>query len=158
MNTTCHRKKPVTWTLAAAAAPAVLLFGAATAHADATYWIKSPSGNIGCVLSVTNGLGSAVCDAADHTWAAPPLPADCPHPHDPVFYLHQRVDNTGRPDIDQCHAGNTPVYASNLQTLDYGQTQSAGAITCDSEPLGITCTDTGTGHFFRISRDSYQLG
>jgi hypothetical protein len=33
-----------------------------------------------------------------------------------------------------------------------------GAITCDSEPAGVTCTDISTGHFFRVSRDSYQLG
>ncbi len=32
------------------------------------------------------------------------------------------------------------------------------SITCDSEPSGMTCTDSGTGHFFRVSRDSYQLG
>jgi len=26
------------------------------------------------------------------------------------------------------------------------------------EPTGMTCTDSGTGHFFRVSRESYQLG
>jgi len=31
-------------------------------------------------------------------------------------------------------------------------------MTCDSEPSGMTCTDSSTGHFFRISRESYQLG
>jgi hypothetical protein len=39
--------------------------------------------------------------------------------------------------------------------LAYGQTRSLGALTCDSEPSGMTCTDGSTGHFFRISRDSY---
>lgn len=29
-------------------------------------------------------------------------------------------------------------------TLDYGQTRSANAITCDSEPSGMTCTDSRT--------------
>jgi hypothetical protein len=38
------------------------------------------------------------------------------------------------------------------------QTQSAGSITCDSELSGVTCTDASTGHFFRVSRDSYQVG
>jgi hypothetical protein len=42
--------------------------------------------------------------------------------------------------------------------LGYGQTRSLGAITCDSETSGITCTDTSSGQFFRVSRDSYQLG
>jgi len=31
------------------------------------------------------------------------------------------------------------------QTLDYGQTQSASTITCDSELTGVTCTDSSTG-------------
>jgi hypothetical protein len=43
-------------------------------------------------------------------------------------------------------------------TLDYGQTRSLGSITCDSEPSGLTCTDTGSGHFFRLSRESYDVG
>jgi hypothetical protein len=42
--------------------------------------------------------------------------------------------------------------------LDYGQTHSIGTITCDTEPAGVTCIDSSTGHFFRVSRESYQLG
>ena len=38
------------------------------------------------------------------------------------------------------------------------QHQSFGAITCDSEQTRMTCTDTDTGHYFRVSSDSYQLG
>ena len=39
-----------------------------------------------------------------------------------------------------------------------GQTKSVGLMTCASEPSGVTCTDTSSGHFFRVSRDSYELG
>jgi hypothetical protein len=42
--------------------------------------------------------------------------------------------------------------------LDYGQKRSIGAITCGSEPSGMTCTDASTGHFFRMSSESYDLG
>jgi hypothetical protein len=42
--------------------------------------------------------------------------------------------------------------------LGYGQTHTEGPIMCDSEATGVTCTDSRTGHFFRVSRDSYQLG
>jgi hypothetical protein len=42
--------------------------------------------------------------------------------------------------------------------LAYGQTHTVDTITCDSEPSGVTCTDTSTGHFFRVSGESYQLG
>ena len=43
-------------------------------------------------------------------------------------------------------------------TLDFGQTRSVGTITCDSEESGVTCTDTATYHFFRVSPESYDLG
>jgi hypothetical protein len=136
---------------------------AAIAHADIQAEFQSPSGNIACILFGTslNGpeLGSAVCDIRDYTWAAPPLPADCRFPHGPVFYLTQRRDNQDAATIDQCGPGNTGIYLTpGLQTLDYGQTRSVGAITCDSEPSGMTCTDGSTGHFFRVSRESYELG
>jgi hypothetical protein len=42
--------------------------------------------------------------------------------------------------------------------LEYGQTSSAGSITCDSEPEGMTCTDISSGHYFRMSRESNELG
>jgi hypothetical protein len=45
-----------------------------------------------------------------------------------------------------------------MPTLGYGQTHTVGVMTCDSEPAGVTCTDTGALHNFRMSRDSYQLG
>jgi hypothetical protein len=48
--------------------------------------------------------------------------------------------------------------ALTAPTLNYGQTHTVGAITCDSEPAGVTCTDSSTRHFFFDSRESYQLG
>jgi len=43
-------------------------------------------------------------------------------------------------------------------TLNYGQTRSLGVISCDSEASGITCTNANNGHFFRVSRESYDVG
>ena len=43
-------------------------------------------------------------------------------------------------------------------TPDYGQTHTVDTMTSDSEPSGVTGTDSSTGHFFRVLRDSYQLG
>jgi hypothetical protein len=34
----------------------------------------------------------------------------------------------------------------------------SGNIACDSEPSGVKCTDSSTGHYFRVSRESYDLG
>jgi hypothetical protein len=45
-----------------------------------------------------------------------------------------------------------------LAVLGYGQTRSLGSITCDSEPADMTCTDSSTGHFFRVSQQSFQIG
>jgi hypothetical protein len=135
-----------------------------TAHAQiTTYPIASPSGNIACILYADslNGpeLGSAVCDIRQYSWAAPALPAACRFPHGPVFYLTQRADNQDPATMDQCGPGNAGIYTMpGLQALAWGQTRTVGAITCDSAPSGISCTDANSGHFFRVSSDSYQLG
>jgi len=54
-----------------------------------------------------------------------------------------------------CYAQEFPVAES---TLGYGQSRSFGTITCDSEYTGMTCTDSSTGHYFRVSRETYELG
>ncbi|MBO0863576.1 MAG: hypothetical protein J2P16_00695 [Mycobacterium sp.] len=50
------------------------------------------------------------------------------------------------------------MFAAVGTALDYGQTRSAGAITCRSEQSAMHCTDDSTGHFFRVSQESYELG
>ena len=42
--------------------------------------------------------------------------------------------------------------------LDSAQTPYAGSIGCRSEQSAMKCTDTSTGHFFRVSSESYELG
>jgi hypothetical protein len=42
--------------------------------------------------------------------------------------------------------------------VNYDQPLSAGVITCSSEQAAVKCTDASTGHFFRVSRESYELG
>ncbi|MCU1698520.1 MAG: hypothetical protein JWR34_4583 [Mycobacterium sp.] len=51
----------------------------------------------------------------------------------------------------QCVDGSVPVSG-------YGQTQTVDAITCASEPAAMTCADSSTGHYFRISREAYEVG
>lgn len=41
--------------------------------------------------------------------------------------------------------------------LQYGQTRSLNSVTCERQQSSITCTDNGTGHFFQLSRDTYEL-
>lgn len=127
--------------------------GSATiAHADVDYPFQSPSGNIACDLYSTYTGGAFVyCIAHDHTWTSAQPSSPCPGGHSPETL----VLNQGNPPGMTCHAA---PHATDLPTLDYGQTRSVAAVTCLSEQDGVTCTDSSTGHFFRLSRDSYELG
>ncbi|MFC7674236.1 hypothetical protein ACFQWH_14210 [Mycolicibacterium sp. GCM10028919] len=149
--------------LMAAAATTVLL--PATAHAEETrQTFQSPSGNIQCVLETEGGSTTpiALCQIANKIFTVPagsgrgqtdePCPGDSGSGND--FRLDQ-----GQPGFIRCSfAALTGGAGIPGQTLVYGQSRSLGAVTCQSQPTGMTCTDTSTGHFFRVSRESYQVG
>lgn len=65
--------------------------------------------------------------------------------------------------LDDPGGGVLPLDASctardpSLPILAYGDSRSVASLTRTSAPAGITCTDTSTGHYFRISRESYEL-
>ena len=120
------------------------------AQPDGPGSFRSPSGNINCTLSTPGGDNAARCEVVNHTWTAPPPPPDCHLNSGDRFYLTQ-----GGSAVVGCYAQEFPVAES---TLGYGQSRSFGTITCDSEYTGMTCTDTSTGHYFRVSRDGYELG
>jgi hypothetical protein len=124
-----------------------------TAHAVPDGSFQSPSGNIYCILIVKDtGAASSACQLQQHhTYAAPP-PGTC---HLGGWGSQIGLDQGNPPDFE-CVGGELAV--APMPTLGYGQTRSAGPITCDSEPSGMTCTDSSSGHFFRLSRESYQLG
>jgi hypothetical protein len=117
----------------------------------------TPSGNIICSI-YADGSG-ANCEIREHTWVAPastdgPFGRPCDFSFGGLeFYVSQaKPANLG------CYEGVSNFDAPSPRSLGYGQTQSRGVITCDSEPFGVTCTDTATGHFFRVSRENYELG
>jgi hypothetical protein len=129
---------------------------AGSAHADDEIDFRSPSGDVVCAMTQGHdiddqahyGKGAVACQVK-HTYPQPPLP-DCP-------VAGRSYDlNQGTPPSLECQGG--AIVGSPPPTLDYGQTRSVGTITCDVEPSGVTCTDSSTGHFLRLSRDSYQLG
>jgi hypothetical protein len=132
-------------TVLAAVAAAIVL--PASAEADSSPFI-SPSGNIDCQINA----GGAICDISDHTYQPPPPPPCAEHfPWGSRFVLE-----AGKAATVVCHSDSLRVPGE--PTLDYGQTKSAGTFTCDSEFSGMKCTDSSTGHYFRVSRDSYDLG
>ena len=130
---------------------------AGTAHADDEIDFRSPSGDILCAMTRGHdindqahyGKGAVACQVLNHTYPQPPLP-DCP-----VAGREYDLDQ-GTPPSLGCQGG--VIVDPPPPTLDYGQTRSVGTITCDVEPSGVTCTDSSTGHFLHLSRDSYLLG
>ncbi len=130
---------------AVGAVAAVLAAGPAAAE-DITGF-TSPSGNIGCMLDSSY----VRCDIQQREWSPPPRPSDCP-------------DFTGYGQGIGLSAGQRPQFVcagdtaySNSVALAYGDSISAGVLSCASSESGITCRDTGSGHGFMISREAYQL-
>jgi hypothetical protein len=123
---------------------------ARTAQADDQSDFRSPSGDVLCTMTQgQDGKGTVACQVLNHTYPQPPLP-DCP-------VAGREYDlGQGAPPSLGCQGGL--IVDPPPPTLDYGQTRSVGAITCDVEPSGVTCTDSSTGHFLHLSRDSYHLG
>ena len=109
---------------------------------------RSPSGNIYCSLAADG----AACDISDYTYQPPPSPECGKH----ISWGSRFTLPPGKPAAMECHGDTLRVPGE--PTLSYGQTVSAGTITCVSEQSGMKCTDSSSGHYFRVSRDSYNLG
>jgi hypothetical protein len=124
----------------------------ANAHAGVPPAFQTPSGNIMCWMAEN----TATCRIVDYTYSVQQLPADCRSPGWPSsFWLHE-----GEPPSLKCNQDPPGAYHGlrTDTTLDYGQTLTIGEMNCGSEASGVTCTDTSSGHFFRVARDSYALG
>jgi hypothetical protein len=130
------------WVTAGTALAAALIW-APTAAADG---FTSPSGNIGCVLS--DDL--LRCDIGERQWAPPPRPADCPEYSDYGQGILLRPTGPAR---FVC-AGDTAM--GNGPTLQYGQFQAGGGMSCTSEPSGMRCSNSD-GHGFVLSRQAYRI-
>jgi hypothetical protein len=148
MTTLSRTKLALTATAAAAAAIAL----PATANAGVPPSFQTPSGNIMCWIADD----AAACSIVDYTYGDRQRPSDCgPDEWPNHFWLFE-----GKPVSVDCSDTPPGTYHGlrTDRTLDYGQSKSVGVMTCASELSGVTCTDTSTGHFFRVSRDSYELG
>jgi hypothetical protein len=116
----------------------------AIAHADPdTQLFQSPSGNIHCTLSVNYKNTPYANCTIQHSAYAEQL---C---QQPGLVIPQFDVGPGRPAVMPGCVGTNGGWPTALPTLDYGQTLSVATITCDSEPWGMTCTDSSTSHFFR---------
>ncbi len=119
---------------------------------------QSPSGSMMCTI------GTRMPPAGTNPFVACEVMVLTLTPPPPV--CHQSF--VGGFDLEQGSALRTPELCtpdyspitpwSGYPILGYGRTRTVGAITCDNEPSAMTCTDTSTGHFFRVASDSYQVG
>ena len=131
---------------------------AVTAHAGPfSVEFQSPSGDISCNLVNYPPLDThsfaknfVQCDIADHSWVSPKPPPQDRGDATATFVLMR-----GQLPIVAYRPG---TFAAVGPMLDDAQAGSAGAITCSSEQSAMRCTDVSTGHFFRVSRESYELG
>lgn len=125
----------------------------ATANAAVDFNFHSPSGNIYCDMHMgDDGKSQVTCITTDRNWVSPSRSPDCSADEHWGDALSLYQGEAGF----QCYQ-RLPDDPTSGQTLHYGDTLANGTITCRSEPAGVTCTDLGTGHFFRIARESYQL-
>ncbi|WP_458317962.1 hypothetical protein [Mycolicibacterium brisbanense] len=145
----------------AAALAAGGVINPAVAAADTRVHLQTPSGNIRCVLDISpaTDVPVALCQISDHTYVAGPsrdetTGAACPSGNAGRDF---RLD-AGHPAFLRCTYAALDGGAGVWETADDGQSTSLGPITCVSEVARMTCTDTDSGHFFRVSRESYQLG
>ena len=117
---------------------------------------QSPSGDISCNLvnyPPTDKLGFGKnfvqCDIVNQSWVPPrPPPGGRADATSTIVLMRGQLPIVGY--------GPGTLAASD--PVNYDQPLSAGVIACSSEQSAVKCTDTSTGHFFRVSRESYELG
>ncbi|MFV8316123.1 DUF6636 domain-containing protein [Mycobacterium sp. 23] len=140
-------KAPV---ILACAGTALGLMAPATAHADGFDFFQTPSGNIDCAMGLLEGSVLAMCEIADHTYAVPARPTPCMGAFGDRISMRQ-----GSAAKMTCHSDS--VRGAGYAVLEYGQSRSLNSVTCESQESGITCTDKASGHYFQLSRDTYEL-
>jgi hypothetical protein len=130
---------------------------AGSAHANPfSMQFQSPSGDISCNLvnyppddEHSFAKNFVQCDIVNQSWVAPRPPPQGRADATSTFVLMR-----GQLPI----VGYSPGTLAASDPVNYDQPVSAGAITCRSEQSAVKCTDASTGHFFRVSRESYELG
>ena len=133
--------------MTAATAAATMAFPV-TASAGVGPTFKSPSGNIACWVADD----MAGCQVLANTYAS--WPGGCSTADIANFMLVEGK----QVDLHCDNEPGSPPATWPAVTLDYGKTYAVGVMSCDSETSGVTCTDTSSGHFFRVSQESYQVG
>lgn len=124
----------------------VCVFGLAAVPAQAEFTLfHTPSGNIGCEVG---GFGVR-CDVAEHSWVAPPKPANCD------LDWGGGVQVGKKQAASYVCAGDTALHQGKV--LNYGQSVRNGRFRCKSLTDGVRCKNRKTKHGFFVSRDTVRL-
>lgn len=117
---------------------------------------QSPSGDISCNLvnypptdPRAFGKNFVQCDIVNQSWTPPQPP-----PQGRADATSTLILVRGQFPI----VGYSPGALAAADPVNYDQPLTAGAITCSSEQSTMKCIDASTGHFFKVSRESYELG
>jgi hypothetical protein len=147
---------------AALAALAALSTIPAAAHADDNdLMLITPSQNIRCAMVGQSETPYVACQLKNIDYVVPagtahdPGGAPCPSG---TGSGNDVMLERGRPGFVACSYAAIGGGVTDWTTLAYGDSVSIAGMTCASESTALTCTDTGTGHFFRVSRESYEVG
>jgi hypothetical protein len=132
-----------------------LAWTSAAASAARLPGVRSPSGNISCLL-LPGRPANLVCSIA-HADYASRLQARCMAPTGPGVDWHGFLLGAGRAGRVNCSGGilypgsEHPHYV----TLAYGMRRPLGAFTCTSSVTGMTCRNR-TGHGVFVSREQWR--
>jgi hypothetical protein len=126
-----------------AAPPAAVPVDPTPYMAGSDAYFDSPSQNIECAI-LNDGSYSATCVIARYYWDEPG--PDCTNG------AIVQVDSYGTPSFVGC--ANSPVYP-NGRVLAYGYSLTNGQFTCASADTGVSCTNSGTGSGFTLSREAF---
>jgi hypothetical protein len=132
-----------------------LVFGLhqpATAHAanrvvTELTGFTTPSGNVGCYIDTE----MVRCDIRERDWAVPPRSPDCP---EQVSY-GQGLEIVNGDAVFVC-AGDTALNP-DADVVAYGDSISAGSLSCEVRFNGVNCSDGDSGHGFFLARESFDF-
>ncbi len=129
-----------------------LVFGGSAACAEEYVGFQSPTGNIHCVIF--SGFGDdgdgARCDIGTFEASALPAPADCDFDWGNAFWIGAAGRRGGLACIsDSVTDPGNPV-------LGYGESITAGGVTCTSAKSGMTCQNSA-GHGFALARAKQRV-
>jgi hypothetical protein len=111
-------------------------------------YFSSPTGNIGCFLSVDQ----VHCEIAEYNFELPPEPPSCEF--DWVAAFEVGTDADPEPTVGGCQS-DTVLGAEDV--LPYGTATAVESFACLSQQTGMTCWNQITQRGFTIARAGYVL-